>query len=436
MREIFVTTDLAYSQRRTTIGLTIHYSVKAPATWSLKIVREKLERLRQFAMDLPVVEVSAMKEFHGKECGFQKNRKDDHKETDEENDDRWLKIQSARSVDSPYEPGSSASQPARHLIAFTVFIAPGSEPMNIGYAAFSKFVWKPHFNPKAKDEERRGGPASWFWIFEKRNRHPESAKIMRAFLTKWHLRKVAKMPADYHDWANVQLLYRDELVDVSIRKGPYVSHRRGYLRQFGLVRLRNLYPTREPWLFFRHTGTDEEARKDFCQPKFMKELLEIVRGKPVATPAERGSWGSFTKTQYANDPRCGGWINFKRAHLSVCAILEKARQLGFVVHVRDEGHYWETRDLTVLAKNLGEYDRLIAGGNLIFGEIAAAAGVGLESAMAGRSDLEHLEAEGLAKLPMLEHLRQVGEELKKYVREKKEACESSAEPGRGDAVAD
>jgi len=56
---------------------------------------------------------------------------------------------------------------------------------------------------------------------------------------------------------------------------------------------------------------------------------------------------SFTKTQYATE--------FVKCHLLVIRALEYLKDNGFQVNVSDEGGYWETKDLKVLAKNLNEY---------------------------------------------------------------------------------
>ena len=57
----------------------------------------------------------------------------------------------------------------------------------------------------------------------------------------------------------------------------------------------------------------------------------------------------------------GGTSNFLRAHLAVCAILEKAEKLGFKVNVSDEGDFWTKRDVKALAEEVGQWDAMIAG---------------------------------------------------------------------------
>ena len=87
------------------------------------------------------------------------------------------------------------------------------------------------------------------------------------------------------------------------------------------------------------------------------------------------------------------------------------QSLGFEVGVRDEGEFWETRDLAALAKSLGSYDAMIAGMVGAMKDAAGAAGMDVESAMFGRPDFEHLEAKGQGEM---------GEMLKRLFAKKKD----------------
>ena len=60
---------------------------------------------------------------------------------------------------------------------------------------------------------------------------------------------------------------------------------------------------------------------------------------------------SFTKTQYAEQ--------FVKCHLLVIKVLDLFKEQGFTVKVNDEGHYWETRDLKVLAENINDYTDML-----------------------------------------------------------------------------
>jgi hypothetical protein len=59
----------------------------------------------------------------------------------------------------------------------------------------------------------------------------------------------------------------------------------------------------------------------------------------------------FCKTQYS--------VHFLRHHTLVCNMLDIAKEVGFEVEVKDEGEYFETRDIKVLAKNLEAYNGIV-----------------------------------------------------------------------------
>lgn len=71
---------------------------------------------------------------------------------------------------------------------------------------------------------------------------------------------------------------------------------------------------------------------------------------------------SFCKTQYAEQ--------FAKCHLLVIQLLDMLKAEGFEVDVYDEGKYWETRDIKVLAKNINESTALI---KAILGSLKSAA---------------------------------------------------------------
>ena len=60
---------------------------------------------------------------------------------------------------------------------------------------------------------------------------------------------------------------------------------------------------------------------------------------------------SFTKTQYAEQ--------FVKCHLLVIQILDLFKEAGFTVKVKDEGKYWKTRDMSVLAIEINGYTDLL-----------------------------------------------------------------------------
>ncbi len=62
---------------------------------------------------------------------------------------------------------------------------------------------------------------------------------------------------------------------------------------------------------------------------------------------------SFCKKQYAT--------HFVGCHLLVIKLLDMLEETGFKLDVSDEGSYWETRDLSVLGKNINDYTVLVSG---------------------------------------------------------------------------
>lgn len=125
------------------------------------------------------------------------------------------------------------------------------------------------------------------------------------------------------------------------------------------------------------------------------------RRATVALPVPRtlGRWYSewACKTQYAADPRCGGRENFLRAHLTLIAVLDAARELGFELTVSDEGGYWESRSIPVLLGELDRMDRLVAGfAGFLKDRLGKDMRGSLEGPILARPDFENLEARATA----------------------------------------
>ena len=358
------------------MGLTIHYEMSVPKRWSNETIRAKLEALRQSCMDLPVEEVSELREFQGKEC-----------EPGDDKDDpfRWAKIQSSRGLESPWQPGSRYRQYPSHMLTFSVWPARGCEEMNIGVCTFPEFVV-----PKREVTEEKtyadmllNRPA-WSLAVTNAREYPGAARVLKAFAKRWKLRRLR--------WSDDYIRSKETIVrDVSYRVctcyGRYQSHRRGHAASWVLVELEDRMKEYVRWRF---QGSVEEAKALLASNEFMADLNRLLWGEEHTIPGESGTWGSFCKTQYANDSE-GGLPNFLRAHLSVCSISEKAGELGFKVKVHDEGDFWTKRDVKALAEEVGVWDQFIAG---MFGVLKDATPEGMtsESAMSGRPDFEKLEA--------------------------------------------
>jgi len=139
----------------------------------------------------------------------------------------------------------------------------------------------------------------------------------------------------------------------------------------------------------------EGSNFGLCQ---FPDTIETDRG-PIKTRLAGWHWGSFCKTQYASDPNCGGVPNFLRCHLSVIALLDKAKELGCLEHVSDEGHFWEKRDLRALVQAIGSWNEMLAafGGRLK--DLLGDGPPGVESAINHYPNFEQLEAAGQPRLP-------------------------------------
>ncbi len=115
------------------------------------------------------------------------------------------------------------------------------------------------------------------------------------------------------------------------------------------------------------------------------------RRKRLRTNRHDWSGGGFCKTQYASDARCGGVPNFLRAHLSVCRMLDYAKELGILGSVSDEGEFYQNRDVSALVNTIADWNAFIAAGVGAFDEIS---GGKMESPIKGFPDFEQLEAKG------------------------------------------
>ena len=102
------------------------------------------------------------------------------------------------------------------------------------------------------------------------------------------------------------------------------------------------------------------------------------------------SWASFCKTQYASNPKHGGTDNFIRCHTALVALLDHAQSLDVLSDVKDEGGYWQKRDVEALSKKVGDWNKTIAG---MVGKHKDEQGQGVESAIGKFPNFEHLEAD-------------------------------------------
>jgi len=107
-------------------------------------------------------------------------------------------------------------------------------------------------------------------------------------------------------------------------------------------------------------------------------------------------WNSFCKTQYASDPKCGGVQNFLRCHLSVIALLDNAKALGCLESARDDGGFWENRNVETLVKEISRWNQMVAA---FGGKLKDILGGGVEMPISEYPNFEQLEMAGQNQLP-------------------------------------
>jgi hypothetical protein len=127
--------------------------------------------------------------------------------------------------------------------------------------------------------------------------------------------------------------------------------------------------------------------------RYVSEQGSVRPEHRIRTGLSGWRWSSFCKTQYASNPDCGGVPNFLRCHLAVIKLLDQARSLDLLENVSDEGDFWEHRDGAALAREVGEWNQMIAA---FAGQVKDWFGDGVEAAITAFPDFEHLEAKGRA----------------------------------------
>jgi hypothetical protein len=147
-----------------------------------------------------------------------------------------------------------------------------------------------------------------------------------------------------------------------------------------------------------------------------------VDGRTIRTKLSGWHWSSFCKTQYASSPDCGGVPNFLSCHLMVVNLLDQAQKLGCLKSVSDEGDFWEKRNLSALAAEVGSWNQMIAalGGKLK--DALEGGPVSVQAPITSFANFESLEAAGQADLhpgfdgfiPLIQHLAKLAEDAKNH----------------------
>jgi len=100
--------------------------------------------------------------------------------------------------------------------------------------------------------------------------------------------------------------------------------------------------------------TDANGPKAFCLNLWLGEGCEPMNiGLRQCWNSNYWTWYSFCKTQYAEE--------FVKCHLLVIRMLDECKRLDILKDVRDEGKYWETREIKVLGGNINDFTEMLQG---------------------------------------------------------------------------
>lgn len=113
-------------------------------------------------------------------------------------------------------------------------------------------------------------------------------------------------------------------------------------------------------------------------------------GGTISTGLDHWHWMSFCKTQYASNPGDGGIENFLRCHLTIIRLLDWARELNMLAEVKDEGGFWEHRNVAKLIQTIGQWNRHLAG---FVGQVKDWFGDDFVAPITDYPNFEHLEAD-------------------------------------------
>jgi len=170
------------------------------------------------------------------------------------------------------------------------------------------------------------------------------------------------------------------------------------------------------WHRFDWRKWERYCKKHFGHYRSPESFKEI---RKVPTKLAGWQWRSFCKTQYASDPECGGIPNFLRCHISVITLLDRMAKLpGLRVKVDDEGRYGPSvysddykeayeagrkptyrrhkgqYNPAAVAKEVGEWNEMIAGMTGALSNALAESGLDLEAPIKGFQNFEQLEFRG------------------------------------------
>lgn len=114
------------------MGLTIHWTLKAPVKTPYSLVEEKIKKIRERCLDLPFEEVGEIIHLQGEECDYQKNT--DRKLL-------WFLIHCSENTQEYVgEKNIIVSVSPKEIIGFSAWPGPGCESMDIFLCKYPRFV--------------------------------------------------------------------------------------------------------------------------------------------------------------------------------------------------------------------------------------------------------------------------------------------------------
>ena len=133
----------------------------------------------------------------------------------------------------------------------------------------------------------------------------------------------------------------------------------------------------------------------FPQATFFPGKVQNSNRKPQNHPPASGCGSvaeSIHKTENINERK-------NQYGITVIAMLDKAKELGCLAEVSDEGGFWQKRDLKALVQEIGSWNEMIAafGGKLK--DVLGGGSLGVQSPITQFPNFERLEAAGQNQLP-------------------------------------
>jgi hypothetical protein len=180
-------------------------------------------------------------------------------------------------------------------------------------------------------------------------------------------------------------------IEANFHKAPNDSLRWLMIQSRRLVQIGEEYHLVEPThVFAFSTWPGEGCEAANFGLALYPDAIEC-KSRKLGTELNGWLWHSFCKTQYSSNPDAGGMANFVRCHVTVVRLLDRAKEIGILEAVKDEGHYWENRDVKALVETVGKWNRQIAG---LVGQYKDLLGSDIDAPITEYPNFEHLEAEG------------------------------------------